>query len=332
MKRSDSLIFSLVLLLLLPCKFALCQNINSFELSKRLSILNNRLFLEFPATAANVIRSSGIMSADPNQEQETRIILDIDKMRLVFYAQELYKFSNGNFYSDVTNDKNEIKSRHEILTDKDGLLSIQCIPAVFDSTKSAILINSLLVKTKDNTVVRIDAYINPIAFKDKDEFIALTKRVFGTLQSGSRINNKNKREEVANIFGTKKSFRLFVPENYTVTIDKKYDFQVIRFHKYVDYRDTSRADLMIYTGYHPWADYEHYEFEIDSAKYVDGVFLDQKVSWMTFFDAPKKILLKEQKIPSDKIADGLIVHIGMVGDNIAAINEQTRIVEAIKLK
>jgi hypothetical protein len=332
MKRSDSLIFSFILLLLLPCKFALCQNIDSLKLSNKLSILNNRVFLEFPATAANIIRSPGIMSTDPNQEQETRIILDIDKMRLVFYAQELYKFSNRDFYTDVVSDKNEIKSKYEILVNKKGFLSIQCTPTVFDSTKSAILINSLLVKTKDNTIIRIDAYINPIAFNDRGKFIELTKRVFGTLQSGSRINDKNKREEVANIFGTKKSFLLSIPENYTVTIDKKYDFQVIRFHKYIDYRDTSRADLMIYTGYHPWADYEHYGFEINSAKNVDGVFLDQKVSWMTFYDIRKNLLLKEQKIPSDKIADGLIVHIGMVSNKIATINEQTSIVEAIKLK
>ncbi|MGZ3751740.1 MAG: hypothetical protein ACXVAU_10720 [Mucilaginibacter sp.] len=272
------------------------------------------------------------MSADPNQEQETRIILDIDKMRLVFYAQELYKFGSGDFYSRVINDKNEIKSKHQILTNKKELFSIQCTPASFDSTENAILINSLLVKTKDNAIIRIDAYINPAAFKDKDEFVALTKRVFGTLQSGPRINNKSQREETVNIFGTKKSFRLFIPPNYTVTVDKKYDFQVIRFHKYAEYGDTSRIDLMIYTGYYPWADYEHYGFEIKSAKNVSGVFLDQKVSWMTFYDAQKNIFLKEQKIPSDKIADGLIVHIGMVGDSAASINEQTSIVEAIKLK
>jgi hypothetical protein len=332
MKRSNCLIYSLALLLLLPCKFALCQRISSFELSNKLSILNNRLFLEFPVVAANVIRSAGIMLADPNQEQETRIILDIDKMRLVFYAQELYKFGSGNFYSQVINDKNEIKSKHEILANKKGLLSIQCTPTTFDSTKNAILINSLLVKTKDNAVVRIDSYINPIAFKNKDEFIALTKRVFATLQNGPRINNKKQRKETVNIFGTKKSFRLFIPENYAVTVDKKYDFQVIHFHKYAEYGDTSRVDLMVYTGYFPWADYEHYGFGIKSAKNVAGVFLDQKVSWMTFYDAQKNIFLKEQKIPSDKIADGLIVHIGMVSDNIASINEQTSIVEAIKLK
>ena len=144
--------------------FSYGQKIETIKLDNKQSILNDKVFFQFPSKAVNSARQADIMSADPNTNKETRIMLDIDKMRLVFFAQELYVSSDNNLLSTVSKDDGvDFKSR--ILTDKDSILSILTTPTKFDSTKNAILINSLLVKTQDNSVFKISAYINPDAFK-----------------------------------------------------------------------------------------------------------------------------------------------------------------------
>ena len=330
MKKIGFLFIS-IFVILAQSKIAFAQ-IGSTQLTQKLPVLNGRAFLRLPANATNVVWAASIMSTNPNKNQETRFVLDFDKMRLIFYAQELYKISNGDFYSEVIADKSLINSKKQVLENGQGFLSVLCSPLVIDTAQRSIVLNTLLVKTKDNTVFRIDAYINPPALKEKNEFIALSKKVFESLQNGTRLTNRNARNETVKIFGTKRSFQLFIPKDYAVTVDAKYDFQVIRYHKYVDYRDTSLIDFIIYTGYHPWVDYERYGFEETSSKNIDGIFLNDKISWMTFYDPQKNIFLKEQKIPSDRIAEGLIVHIGIAANKKEVIEEQTKIVEAIRLK
>jgi hypothetical protein len=305
------------------------QTIDKIKLDNKQSILNDRAFFNFPTDAKNQMRGTDIMSADPNKNKETRIVLDIDTMRLVFFAQELFSISDNNFFNEVSKEKDKKGFQRKILTDKDQLLSILSTPTIFDSTQNAILMNSLLVKTQDNTIFRIDAYINPNAYKLKNDFIKLTEQVFQTLSKGTRVNNRKAREESYEIIGTKKHFKFTLPENYCITIDQKYDFQVFKFHKYSNYTDTNWVSLIMYAGNHPSYAFRQYGFDKNDAASVKGEFLDNDVEWLTFHSGSKGLFLKEQQIPSNNIEDGLIIHI--VSNSAVSVEELTRIVEGIKL-
>lgn len=308
------------------------QSLNEIRLDNNQSILNNKASFNFPTAAKNEARATDIMSTDHNINQETRIVLDIDKMRLVFFAQELYLLGNNNLFAEISKDKSPLNFQRKILTDKNKILSILSTPTVFNSTKNAILVNSLLVKMQDNSIFRINAYINPDAYKMKNEFIKLTENVFQTFTKGRRDNNFSARTESINIFGTKKNFKLNLPENYCITIDQKYDFQVLKFHKYLNYSDTNWVSLTIYTGDHPSYFYREYGFDESSSKQVSGKFLEKNIEWLSFYNSEKQIFLKEQKIPSDIIDEGIIVHIAMLSNRNISIDELTKIVEAIKLE
>lgn len=209
-----------------------CQNLDTIKLDNKQSVLNDRAFFTFPTYADNIKRSVDIMSADPNANVETRIVLDIGEMRLVFFAEELYMLGDNNLY-DYASKENEKKNIiTKILTDKDSLRSILSTPTTFDSTKTAILLNSLLVQTQDSTIFRISAYINPDGYKLKSQFQALSEKVFSTLTKGTRITKRNERQESFSILGGSKSFVFKIPYNYCVTTDDQYDFQVWNFHKY----------------------------------------------------------------------------------------------------
>lgn len=325
-------ILYLSLFLHLSYESAFSQNIKDLKLDNKQSILGDRAFLTFPTAAVNSQRPTDIMSADHNKNEETRILLDIGKMRLVFFARELYKLADPTFPADMASWDNDMQFHRKVLTDNDRLISVLSTPGIFDSTANAILINSLLVKTADNTVFEIDAYINPDAYPSREEFIKLSEDVFKTLAKGSRTNERQRREETLDIFQTYKKFKFALPADYCITQDQQYDFQVFKFHKYALLSDTNWISLIIYVGRHPSSFYREYGFDAKDAKKVPGTFLGNTVEWTSFANDEKKLYIKERQINYDKLGDGLVIHVVMMSGSPGAIGELTKIVEGIEMK
>ncbi|MFN7098871.1 MAG: hypothetical protein ACK4M4_00680 [Flavobacterium sp.] len=319
-----------ILTIICIANFAFGQTISNLKLDNKISILNDRAFFVFPTDAKNVARQGDIMSADPNTSKETRIILDIDKQRLVFFAKELFQTNNSNFL-EVLSKENGEDFQNKILTEKDSIISVLSTPLKFDSTKNAILVNNLFVKTADNSIFVIGAYINPDAFKNKNEFQQLSEKVFSSFIKGDRKYNFKSRTEVLPIFDGKKNFKIELPNGFVVNKDKKYDFEVLKFQQVKDFSDTNWLSLTIYTGNHPSYFYGEYDLDESKSEKIKGQFLDQNVEWMYFKDSDKHFYLKEQKIPSDNIEEGLIVHIAMLSNQPKSIDELTKIIENIKV-
>ncbi|MCW3084793.1 MAG: hypothetical protein JWP12_2159 [Bacteroidetes bacterium] len=332
MKKHKQLFFTFSLLLLVCIQTVYGQNLKELKLDNKLSVLNDKAFFNFPAAAVNSARAADIMSADYNKNLETRIVLDEDKMKLVFFAQELFLIGDKNLFDDVSKEESKLNFQKKLLSDKDQLLSILCTPTVFDTAADAILINRLIVKTQDNTVFQIDAYINPEGFKLKNDFTDLSKRVFETLSKGTRIIDKSAREESQKILGTKKDFKFSLPENYFITVDQKYDFQVFHVHKYRAYNDTGFVSITIYVGNHPSYFYKEYDIDINTAKKVTGKFLNENVDWLNFYYAEENLYIREQQIPKDNLEKGLILHVAMLSNIETSIADLSKIVEAIKVK
>lgn len=306
-------------------------SIGAAALINKQSILNDRAFFMFPEAAENKSRGSNLMSADPNRNAEARIVLDIQDMRMVFFAQELYATCNENLLTQTAkDDRDDFKSR--VLTTGDSLLSVLSTPLTFDTTQNAILMNTLLVKTADNSVFRISAYITPAAFKEKDEFMKLSERVFASLSKGSRNLNSRARTETWPVYDGAKKFNITVPNGYVITKDAKYDFEVLKFHKLTEIGDTGFVSLIVYTGHHPSYFYTEQGFSSTQAETIKGNFLDKKVEWLYFRDDTRKFYIKEQQIPYDKISEGTILHVAMLSDDPKSINELSAIVDKMTLE
>ena len=311
-------------------QFLLAQDLGNIELNNRLSILNDRAYFHFPADAKNIARPTDIMSADPNVNKETRIIFDRDKQRLVFFARELFVTSDNHLPASVSKGKGGEMSL-KILSDRDSVLSVLSTPKKFDSTANAILINNLYVKTQDQSVFLVSAYINPEGFKDLKEYQALSEKVFTSLSKGSRRISFGSRTELLPIFDGGKKFAIKLPAGYSVTKDKKYDFEVLNFRKMKNINDTNWVSLTIYAGHHPSFFYGDYGFDVAAAEKPVSKFLGEKIQWLSFKSAEKQFLLKEQHIPANKIEEGLILHVAMLSNNKEGIEELTKIVEGISV-
>lgn len=303
------------------------------KLEKRITILNNKLFADFPAAAVASPRVADIMAADPNENRETRIIIDNGKMRLVFFAQEMFAYSGNTLFEDISKEiEPDFNFKRRILADSDSLLTIISTPSLFDSTTSAILINSLLIKSPDNTVSRIDVYINSDAYPQKDEYIRLTENIFNSISKGARRINLTAREESYKIFGVTDKFLFKLPRDYYVTVDEKYDFGVFKLTKYKkSLTDTTYTSITIYTGHHPSYFHKEYGYTEDKALKTSGQFLQAPVDWLYFKDDAQNFYLKEQFIPADTIEKGLILHAAILSNKKDVLDELVKIAEGVKV-
>jgi hypothetical protein len=332
--RSYTCIIAAVFSLLVFEKQALSQSrlADTTKLEKRISILNNKVSFDFPAKAMNTPRVADIMAADPNINRETRIIYDQGKMRLVFFAQELFALSGPNMLADLSKEvEPDFDFQRKTLTDADSLLTVLSTPSLFDTASNAILVNSLMVKNPDNTVFRIDAYISPDAFLLKDEYTRLTEKVFATITKGTRRINLGAKEETYKIAGTTSSLNFKLPKGYFITIDEKYDFSVYKITKYKDLTDKSFASITLYTGYHPSFFYKEYDYTDSNAVKLKGQFAQKPMEWLFFKDDAQSFYLKEQMMPSDYIDTGMILHVAMLCNKKELMDELVKITEAIRI-
>ncbi len=326
--KSATLLFASFLL---AAPIVFCQA-DTAKLEKPISILNKKIFFNFPASAVVSPRVADIMAADPNENRETRVIVDNGKMRLVFFAQELFAYSGNTLFEDISKEiEPDFDFKRKILVDSDSLTTIISTPSLFDSSASAILINSLLIKSPDNTVSRIDVYINPDAYSQKDSYIRLTENIFKTITKGTRRIQLDAREESYKIFGVATKFLFKLPAHYYVTVDEKYDFGVFKLTKYKkSLTDTTYTSVTIYTGHHPSYFHKEYGYTEDKAVKTKGQFLQAPVDWLYLKDEPQNFFLKEQFIPADTIEKGLILHVAMLSNKKEVIEELSKIVESIK--
>ncbi|MCX6320012.1 MAG: hypothetical protein NTW29_22220 [Bacteroidetes bacterium] len=306
---------------------------DTLPLSKSISILNKKLFLQFPATAVNSPRVADIMAADPNENKETRIISDNGKMRLVFFAQDLFSLGGNTLYEDISKQvEPDFDFTRRKIMDSASLLAVLSTPSLFDSSQNAILVNSLLVQSPDNTVTRIDAYINPDAWNEKEEYVRLTERIFNTLSKGTRSIVLNAHTETYKIPGTSKQFTFELPANYFVTLDEKYDFSVFKINKFKKLTDDQYTSLTIYTGHHPTFFHKEYGLTDSTALRVKASFLQQSYDWLLFNAEKDKFYLREQIIPASAIEAGLVFHVALLSNKKEIMEELNTITGKIKIQ
>jgi hypothetical protein len=334
MRKSPCFLLLAAFWILAPGKYATAQSslADTTQLVKQLSILNKKLFLQLPATAIISPRVADIMAADPNENKETRIIYDNGSRRLVFFAQDLFSLTGNSMFADMQKQvEPDFDFQRRIFSDSGSLFSILSTPSLFDSTQSAILVNSLLVRSPDNTVSRIDAYINPAAWIAKEDYIKLTEKIFNTLQNGTRNIPLQARTETIKIPGTTGQFTFSLPANYFVTLDEKYDFSVFKINKFKQLTDDSYTSITIYTGHHPTYFHKEYGLSDSAALKPKGLFLQKNYDWLFFNDLKTNFFLREQIIPADELEAGLVFHVALLTNRKEIMEEMKPIVEKIKL-
>lgn len=312
---------AIIFMVLWTPNFAFSNNFDTIKLDKQLSILNDRAFMIFPTNSA-------IIESNEDRNWQTSIVNEFGKVHLKFFAIELFRIGSDSLFSEVSRESNsKFLFKRKVLTKSDKLLSIMSTPTIFDSTPGSILINQLIVKTEDNTVFRVEAFINIEGYQNKNQYIQLTEEVFNSLITGTRINYRKSRTEYHQVFGAKKYLKFKLPENYFITVENT--LGEFRIHKYLNYTDSNWSTASIGTPpinlYNP----KHWGFNRANAIEVKGHFICKEITWLYYEDTSEAKYYKEGHKFYKRID---LVEIVIMANNSNDINELTEIIESIKLK
>lgn len=311
---------------------AFAQPPATVPLSSRQSLLDGRAYLMLPPGAKNMARGADIMAADPNARLETRLVLDNGKERLVLFTREVFTKGTKSVASTLKKVNEGSGTLTLVLQADDSLTAVLSVLNPTDSTREAIRISNLVVVTPDGTLLRVDAYINPAAFHARKAYQQLVERIFRTVAAGERRNNLQPRTEtVPNAIG-KKALVFELPADYALTIDRKYDFQVFKLHRFASFDEgTVSEQFIVYAGRHPSPVYNDLGLTPSDATSTKGSFLGKDVEWLSFFVPNKNLNDRELLFAADALEPGLVLHVAMIGGSAARIEAMTRIASSIRV-
>ncbi len=306
------------------------QELSQLPLVNTQSILNGKVNLTFPAVAQNRHRPVDIMAADPNINEETRIMIDTGGMLVVFFARELYTLADDKLLATLQASDAANQTISKQLVDKGGISAV-LTTALAPESSDQTLVNRLMIRTPDHTLMQISVYINAAAYPELKNIQKLSERIFSTLTAGNRPAHLTARRDTVALIDEGKRLTVDLPANYDISIDQQYDFQVIRFHHYNLLGSDAWSDLFVYVGDHPHSVYADYGLKESDGHKVDGTFSGKKVEWLQFDVPSEKLVEREQKIQLAS-QDGLVYHVVMMGDNVQTLDDLTKLVQSMKVQ
>jgi hypothetical protein len=247
-------------------------------LRSKVSLLGNKLVVSMPAGSRVEPRGHSIMAAPEPNADETRIVLDGGKERLVIVANETHALAGSNFSKNVqrviNNWQAEDKHQSYIVAPKvishDGLKLVTVTPKN-GATQSgeARLVEVCFSSGKDGTVQYVEAYANPDAAKDWSGISDLARRIIQTLAPGQSQSRLEKRTVEID---PELRLKISLPEEMMYIDQPGPDFHVCHFYQCRELGEHP-AGMGIYIGYAPSFN------PAKSAKHRSGVVLGQSVSW-----------------------------------------------------
>ena len=310
--------------------------ISTYPLTNKQSILDGRAFLRFPDKAKIELQQRTGHFPLMDHTALTMINVDIQGMRMMFVAQELFAYASGDFLAAA--EKAETRFfRHPhfkslLLVNKDAMTAVLSTPLAMDATKPGVLIQDLLVRAGDQSVFRISVYMEGPFDQQKEQVLQLSENIFKTLTPGNRRLNNTKRTERWPIYNSKKELMITLPKDYVITRTTKQEFEMLEFHRISELNDTSRASILIYTRRDPAYLYQNWDLSESEAVKTPGTFSGEPVEWLNFKREFPRLYLREQHIQIKK-ADGenLLVHVAMIYDQPEIPKEFMDIIEAIRI-
>ena len=242
--------------------------------TERTDLLAGRLTISVPNQARSEAMRRGIMAAPEADSEQTRIVIDAGKQRMVLMIYELFARTGVDFESAVR--KQASDSRSNVNIQKWPLSSqvraIAYFPVVPTKGREANLVMGLFVVALDGNVQNLEWYVNPAAATQFDAALNLAKAIAKTIAPGNRNLDIGGGERVLSVYSETKKVFITVPKGYVATAQRGPDFVVHHVRKVAAFGDAS-ASLGVYLGDHPSAQHEGF------LQQGTGILLGKKIQW-----------------------------------------------------
>jgi hypothetical protein len=305
---------------------------------KTTSLLAGRLTVKVPDQAKVIARRASIMAAEEATEEETRIVIDAGKERLVIMTWELFSLKGsdfskraGKYLKESLPEAERAKAKIEhIMMPKTGPDVYALSPLSHDLKREAIMVLSAVIGHPDGTVQFIAFYVNPKGGADIPGVTKLARSILGTLGAGKRRLDLAAGSRKLPAF--KKSLEVQVPKNMAHAVQQGPDFLVHRLSQVAALND-DRGSLGIYIGGHPSFQYKQRENR-SMGKWKANVtkkktkLLGSDVEWHRW---DKDGWHTAEAILALPGADRLLVHIFAGGAKASRVDEMIKIAATLKV-
>jgi hypothetical protein len=247
-------------------------------LSSKVSLLGNKLVISMPAGSRVEARGHNIMETSEPNADETRVVFDGGKERLVVMANEMHALVGTDFARNVNRVVNEwhTEDKHLLYKEAPDVISHGGLKRVVVTLQNAAtqsgearLVESCFLSGMDGTVQYVAAYANPDAAKDWPGVSELARRIMETLAPGQTKSRLDKRTvEIDHTLGLNVS----LPQGIMYIDQPGPDFHVCHLYQCRELGEHI-PDMGIYIGYAPSFD------PADGTKQQSSVILGQSVTW-----------------------------------------------------
>ncbi|MBN1420439.1 MAG: hypothetical protein JXP34_16800 [Planctomycetes bacterium] len=253
---------------------------------QRIPLLEGRLSVRMPESAKVEPRGYELAAAPAPEEDETRIVVDAGKERLVLMAYELYALAGGDLENaaraDVEGAWGEKAATVELerLDVGPGLGAVAVIPPPPDGKGEANLVLAVYVGSADGTVQYLAFYVNPAGAEDVVGVTALCRKVACSVVAGSRKLVRSAGPRRFSGLG-EPGFVITVPEGFVTSTQRGPDFRVHRLRKLIPL-GTPPLTCGFYLGGHPTYLYAQADEPPEKVTSLTGRLLGKKVMWKTW--------------------------------------------------
>jgi len=296
-------------------------------------LLGDRLRIRMPKNAKVEARGRSIMAALEAATEETRVVLNAGKERLVLMAWEMFALAGGDLAKAV---------RADIATWGDQAKGVQVeplvvpkpladarlvLPAGHDSKREAVLLQSAYVESADGTVQMLAFYVNPAGAKDLAGCTALAKKLMGTLTAGDKKLDLAAGPRRFPVAGDKDFLVLEVPAGFVASTQTGPDFSVYRLRRVV-VMGKPGSSVGIYLGGHP--SYQHNQSGGGAKPALSkGKLLGREIEWHNW---SRGALTTSEAILPLPGSSGLFLHAFLTAVKAADLAALQTVIESLKIE
>ena len=271
---------------------------------KPVELLGGRLSIRAPAGMRVEARQASIMAAPQAGEDETRLVLDHQGVRLVVMAYELFARADEDLLvaarADVASGWGERAAacRLESLAAKGPLAVAVNTPPRPTGAGAANLVLGVYVRRGDGLVQYLAWYVSPEGVKAAEGWAALGRRMAATLAQGPRALSLAAGERrLAGLDGG--ALVVTTPEGVTQSTQQGPDF-LVHHLRFVAPLGTLGSSCGLYQGGHP--SYQHRQTGLPEGQVQveKGTLLGQEVGWQRWAREGRHMLEGIVPLPGDR--------------------------------
>lgn len=331
MKSSRILPWACGVALLLHATPAAAQSLDQVPLEKRISILEDKVFLDFPATALYRGEVPGVPFQPQNPHDYTTVMYYNGVDTLSVWATHEFAFPKQDYLKEWLDPNNPGERNRKVLIDRDGLVAVLLPPRDYATGSSGVFLQRLFVRTPDNLLFRFGVYLNNSALPCAAEYARLSERILSTMKVGKPDKGLVARQEKLPI-GTSSQAMLFdLPARYHILAHRDRGIQtfMLRYYYALDSADKWHEMIIEFDERGTTLREDNRLSEKDCKK-VKGTLLGDKVTWLQFYK-PDYYWVRELVMPFPSLGAGISMHVYMCTNVEQRLDELTRIAARIQL-